>query len=287
MSGSDVEVLTLCVGAFRDKYQAVAMRFDAFSAAWTKFLHSEPNCTSTQDAIETLLRESERELAKLLSTNGNTVPFQGIMVQTLTLHRGQRRDSSTGSSVQSEFAFVAVPGSTLSDTVPEKSVDKEHPVEEAVSEDPSVNKVPVEEAVGEDVDKGPLAEEPISVSEEPVPLCVEPEPVSQECETFSFDWGFRRISKMDKKKKKATFAFGETQPAEEYPTEEYPTEVPAEEPLAEEVCCAYDIIEEVPVCHPELDAPRMILEGGRLPLLRRTRRKRAESRSKLHFHRNL
>lgn len=50
--------------------------------------------------------------------------FEENVVQTLTLHRGQRRDSSAESIVRSEFEFVAPPGSSLSDVaVPPSDYD--------------------------------------------------------------------------------------------------------------------------------------------------------------------
>jgi hypothetical protein len=204
----------------------VAMSFDPITATWTKFLHSEPICTSTRDAIETLLKESERKLAKLLSAGGNTVPFQGIMVQTLTLYRRQQRDPSSGDSVQSESVVVATPAPTLSDTVSGDFGHMEHLVEVATSREPSVDeapvdKAPVEEAVVEDVNEKSLDEKPLYVSEEPGQA-------SQESETISFKRSPWSMSKKDKKKK-ATFTFDEIKPAEEYLAE-----VPAEEPPAED-----------------------------------------------------
>jgi hypothetical protein len=239
------------------------MSFDPFTARWTKFLHSEPACTSTRDAIDTLLRESERELVKLLSANGNAVPFQGFMVQTLTLHRGQRRAPSAGSSVESESVLVAAPGSTLSDTVPDEFVQGEHPTEVAATKEPLVDEAPVKRAVVEEEEK------PISLCEMPEPLCVEPEPVSPNYDTISSDWRLWDISNKEKRKRKARFKFDEIHPVEEYPTEVPSKESPAETRVeeiwvewnhpAEEVCSANDIIEDVPTCNPEPDAPP--LEG--------------------------
>jgi len=61
--------------------QAVTTSFDPFTATWTKSLYSELFCTS-RDTIDALLKESEKELAKLLSASRNIVPFQGVMEQT-------------------------------------------------------------------------------------------------------------------------------------------------------------------------------------------------------------
>ena len=95
----------------------------------TKFLHSELVCTS-RDAIDALLKDSEKELAKLLSASGNTVPFQGVMEQTFTLRReGQRNDSISADSMRSDPIVIRTPASTLSDTDLSNFVEAEHPVE--------------------------------------------------------------------------------------------------------------------------------------------------------------
>jgi hypothetical protein len=125
------------------------MSFNPFNGTWTKFLHGEPAST-TSSAIQSLLGESNKELTSIFSTNGITVPFRGNMMQTLTLCRGERKDSGAGSSEPSEFVFVATPGSSLSDNVPVEHVNDELPVEEApveeVAEEPDNYELPVEAA---------------------------------------------------------------------------------------------------------------------------------------------
>jgi hypothetical protein len=198
------------------------MSFDSYNATWTKFLHSEL-VSSSQNALKSLLRESEMELAKLFSSNGIAIPFQGNNVQTLVLRHVPRRDSSAGSSLQSEFDFIATPGSTSSDvTVSEKPVD-EAPAEEAIVE---------------------------AVAEEFVPI----EQESQEPDVVTFDWDSWGTTKKDKKKKKARFFFDGPSPAEECPAE-----AAAQEPLVEapppaaEVCSLDYVTEETPALEPSLD----------------------------------
>ena len=116
-------------------YQAVATSFDPFTATWTKFLHSELVCTS-RDAINALLKDSEKELAKLLSASGNTVPFQGVMEQTFTLRReGQQNDSVSADSMRSDPIVIGTPAPTLSDTGSRNFVEAEHTVEVPASEE--------------------------------------------------------------------------------------------------------------------------------------------------------
>ena len=197
------------------------MSFDPFTATWTKFLHSDPSCISTRNALATLLSVSEIELAKLLSVNGNPIPFQGAMMQSLTLRRGERRESSTGNSMQSESIFVATPGSILPGDARDEIVDREHPVEVADPIESLGDRAPVEEAVVEEVFEKPLAQEPISVSKGPQPLSFEPEPVSQEAD----EWGGWGRHKKDTKKEKLSVTFDDIQPAEVYPTDT-PAEIP-------------------------------------------------------------
>jgi hypothetical protein len=195
--GTNVEVLTLCVDAAHDEHQAVAMSFSPFNGTWTKFLHSEP-ASSPSSAIENLLGESNKELTSIFSTNGITVPFQGNMMQTLTLCRGERRDSGAGSSEPSEFVFVATPGSSLSDNVPVEHVNDELPVEEAlveeVAEEPDNYELPVEEAPVEEAtepdDYGVLVEES-PVEEVPEPgdneLLVEEAPAEEAAVAHAYE----------------------------------------------------------------------------------------------------
>jgi hypothetical protein len=197
------------------------MSFDSFNATWTKFLHSEL-VSSSQNALKSLLRESEMELAKLFSSNEIAVPFQGNNVQTLILRYGPRRDSSAGSSPQSEFEFIATPGSTSSDvTVSEQLVD-EAPAEEAA------------------VDA--IAEEFAAIEQE-----------SQEPEVVTFDWDSWGTTKKDKKKK-ARFNFDGTHPAEECPAEALAQEPLVEaQPPAGEVCPLDCVTERTPALEPNPD----------------------------------
>jgi hypothetical protein len=267
--GPNVEVLTLCVDAAHDQHQAVAMSFNPFNGTWTKFLHGEPAST-TSSAIQSLLGESNKELTSIFSTNGITVPFQGNMMQTLTLCRGERRDSGAGSSEPSEFVFVATPGSSLSDNFPvEHGNDElppaaaEAPVEEVAEEpdnyellveeapppveevaEPGDNELLVEEAPAEEATVAPanediVAEESIPVLEEPAPPCMDPEPVPPECEATNLDWGTWFSSKKDKKKK-TRFMFDESCP-------------PAEEPSSQEVYLFDCPVEKVKEPEPEPD----------------------------------
>ncbi|RDW63625.1 hypothetical protein BP6252_11170 [Coleophoma cylindrospora] len=241
--GSDVEVLTLCVSNTprdkyhtpRDKYQAVALRIDPLTTIWTKFLHSEPNCISSRDAIDTLLAQSERELATLLMANGSIIPFRGNMVQILTPQGGYRRDSNAGDSMASQFSNIVTPESTLPDAVPDDSTHEEHLFQVVTSKEPPADDVAAAEGVGVEED------ELIPVSEAPEPLCVVPEPVSSEAQL----------------------------------AEQYPTEVPAERSPVEAgvedswieggcpVVEVFDAGEEPPACYSGLDAPLLEDESSR------------------------
>jgi hypothetical protein len=272
----------VCVDASYDKYQAVAVRFDPLTASWTKFLHSEPNDTSTRGAIETLLRVSEEELVKLITANGDTLPFQGTLVQNLTLHRGQPRDASSEDSLLSDFVCVVTPGPNLLATVPSESGHRDNAIEVPASNDPSVDGVPVAEAAVEDIlHESPM--ESVAVSGEIELACAElepavevPEPALEESETFTSrwsSWGTGSKSKKNKKTKKTRFIFDETQPADEYladiaaeelvPEEPAPEEPPAEA-IVEEIrveveystvkaCSSYDMTEEVAASHHKPD----------------------------------
>ncbi|KAE8451976.1 hypothetical protein EG329_002140 [Mollisiaceae sp. DMI_Dod_QoI] len=163
----DVEVITLKVHPFHEMYQAVAMSFDPLSGTWTKFLHGEATSGCGGGAIASLLDKSAWELQKLFSENGNTLPFEREMMQTLTLRRAQRRDSSAGSSLRSESVFIATPGSSL----PDDSVSAEPDYEEPT---------PCPEP--EPADLEPPYGEPVADSDEPAPPCTEPEPTCYEPE---------------------------------------------------------------------------------------------------------
>lgn len=182
--GSDVEVLTLCVP--HDMYQAVAMSFNPFTGTWAKFLHSEPVCTS-RDAIDALLKHSEKELAKRLCASRNTIPFQGIMEQTLTLRRGgQRRDSSSADSMRSDPIHIC---------------EAEHPVDVPASGEPLVDEAPVKETIIEDINE----------HKHPPPPPPEEEPAED-------DWGSWRLVNTNKNGgKKADPEFPEVEPTVEEP----------------------------------------------------------------------
>jgi len=122
----------------------------------------------------------------------------------LTLCCKQRRDSSVGSGLQSQFVLIATPGSTLSeDTSSKEHLDDEAPLEKlAVEEVPAAEEsMPLEEFVVEEIPSAKEIAEEIAVEaalalEELVEeVAEEPEPVSQRSVAI---WG---ISKRDKHKK--------------------------------------------------------------------------------------
>lgn len=170
------------------------MSFDPFTATWAKFLHSEPVCTP-RGAIDALLEDSGKELAKLLSASGNTIPFQGMMEQTLTVRRrGQRRDNKCNFG------------------------EAEHPVEVFASGKPLVDKAPVEETVIEDINEHkhpPPEEEPAeddwerwrvvktnkNGGKKADPESPEVEPIVEELAPLEDEWSFDK--KKDKKKSKS------------------------------------------------------------------------------------
>ncbi|KAG9228160.1 hypothetical protein BJ875DRAFT_490150, partial [Amylocarpus encephaloides] len=186
--GPDVEVFTLCV--LRDKYQAVAIRSIPFTTTWTKFLHSKLAFTS-RDAIDALLEDSEKELAKFFSTSGIALPFEEKMEQTFTLCRGgQRRDSSSGDSARSDHIIVATSASTFLDTGSDTFAQAEQPVEVTASEEPLVDETPVAEQI--EVVPDEVAEQ----------IEVVPDEVAEQIEVVpddAFGWG--SLGKKDKKKK--------------------------------------------------------------------------------------
>lgn len=113
--GPGIEVFTLYSGS---SYQAVAMRFDPLTAAWTKFLHSTEDAGSTNQALDLLLKGTEIELANLFSANGISIPFSSDPVQTMTLNRSVRNYSGASSnapSADSVFEIIATPESTSED----------------------------------------------------------------------------------------------------------------------------------------------------------------------------
>lgn len=111
--GENIEIFTF---SSDNRHQAVVMRFEKWTNSWTKFLHSEEE-QSTYIALSGLLVKTEIELAKLFSANGVGIPFQEAPFQTMVLDREVRSDSvisSRARSDDSEFQFIATPGSTLS-----------------------------------------------------------------------------------------------------------------------------------------------------------------------------
>jgi len=129
-------------------------------------LHGPLN-TQTEYALRGLLLESEKELAKLLATNGNRVPFDGEIAQILTLThgRGQLEVPDSPVSQQSEFVFIAAPGSSL----PDLHTNKEAP---ATLNSP-IDEVHSKEAICEESD----CEAPL--------VCEEPDYEKPDCKTFS------------------------------------------------------------------------------------------------------
>jgi len=275
----------------------VAISFDPFTTTWTKFLHGEAGCDSSQTSIFRLLHESEKELAKLLLANGNMVPYQGNVVQTVSLRREQQKDTSAGSSLGSGIVCITTPESILSDTVRVECFHEEHPVEVAASEEPQVDETPVEaleplcdgpEPASEVLDYIPDEPEYIPAELEDIPaepedILPEPESISQDTETTNFGWGTLAISKKDKKKRKERFTFNEMPVAEEYPTdvltEEAPAEITAEEDGYEwghptEVdCSVIDIIEEIPpACNLQVDVPN--IEDDYIPTSKKDKKKK-------------
>ncbi|CZR70007.1 uncharacterized protein PAC_19908 [Phialocephala subalpina] len=231
--GPDVEVVILHVNTLHGRlHQAVAVNLHPFNkATWTKYLHGEP-ASSFNHATLTLLEESERELAKFFSVNGNTVPFEGDMAQILTLGRGQREDSNAGSSLQSDFVFIATPGSTLPDgTVPKELIEADYPVEEYPAPETPVaaEARPIEEevcAVECAAEESALVEDcavECATEESPAP---EPEPVAEE----DLGWGYFFPKKDKRKGKKSRQEFLDVI---EEPTPE-PELVPEPEPVIED-----------------------------------------------------
>ncbi|KFX93413.1 hypothetical protein O988_06836 [Pseudogymnoascus sp. VKM F-3808] len=109
--GVETEVLTLHCG---DRHQALAIRFDSVTESATILLHTKCHASSTNDAIQYLLQETEIEVAKLFSTNGISIPFLGDLVEAMTIRRGV---SYARSSTQlEELEFIATPVSSLPET---------------------------------------------------------------------------------------------------------------------------------------------------------------------------
>jgi len=246
------------------------MTYDSFNATWTKFLHSEPDSASTQSAILSLLGESERELAKLFWANRNALPFRRHMMQTLTLHRKQCRDSSVASSVTSESSLSD--GTVTREHFGEEASLDEYAMEEAAQEavmEEIMDEAAVEEeeeeiieeiVVEEDIEEAPMEDDIVekataesvtegtpSVSEEPAPPYDEPTPVSQKLDAINFwnSWDASPKDKKNKKKKTRFLLYGS------------PPTVP--EPPIEEIF-SDDIVEETPVPEPEPEHDALSLE---------------------------
>lgn len=179
-------------------HQAVATSFDPFTATWTKFLHSELVCTS-RDAIDALLKDSEKELAKRLSASGNTVPFQGVMEQTFALRReGQRNDSISADSMRSD-PVIGIPASTLSDTASCNFVEVEHPVEVPASGESLVDKV--EEPAEDNWGSWGVSRTKKNGGKNADPEAPKIETIAEESAPPDDEWSFGKNNKKDKKKK--------------------------------------------------------------------------------------
>ncbi|KUJ06869.1 uncharacterized protein LY89DRAFT_692225 [Mollisia scopiformis] len=206
--GPDTEVLTLSHDA---GHQAIAVRYDVFSASWTKFLHGHRNSRNTMDALQCLLRETEIEITKRLSVNGVSVPFaESNGMQNMSLHRRMHHGlgpSSIASSDQSRFEFIATPQSSVTER------DIPHPCEscEALTEEPGLNLAvdPVEDEWALPISKkkkkgkkgvlGWSFEDPVieeAVSEQPPQA---PQPASEPLAEVVDDWGSFWASKKQKK----------------------------------------------------------------------------------------
>ena len=208
-------------------YQAVATSFDPFTTKWTKFLHSERVCTS-RDAIDALLQDSEKELAKLLSASGNALPFQGVMKQTFTLRReGQRNDSISADSMRSDPIVIGSPASTLSDTGSRNFVEAEHPVEVPVSGETLVDKV--EEPAEDDWGSWGFLKTKKNGGKKADPEVPKVETIAEESALPEDEWSFGK--KKDKKKR------GKSDIVKEPPKVEELIEAPDPEP--EEVHMAW------------------------------------------------
>ncbi|KAH7403856.1 hypothetical protein BKA64DRAFT_707328 [Cadophora sp. MPI-SDFR-AT-0126] len=166
--GDKVEILTLYIDTGEcSGHQAIAITSQSPKATWTKLLHGQLN-SQTEFALRDLLLESEKELAKLLATNGNNLPFRGEMTQVLTNDSGQQVSDSPASH-ESDFVVLAAPVSSLSDL-------------QTNQQPPSTLDCPVDEMYPKDsvceelVCKEPICDEPaceapaceVSICEEPV-----------------------------------------------------------------------------------------------------------------------
>ncbi|KAH8819320.1 hypothetical protein F5884DRAFT_743735 [Xylogone sp. PMI_703] len=183
--GPDVEVLTFYVDkqdAFQQylEHQAIAIRFDPITTTWTKLLHGSP-VNGPQYAINSLLYASEVAIAKLLSENGNSIPFKEACAQ-------------------SDYICIATPESTLPDDVTtNKAIDGDQLVEEVTSKEPST----------------PLTGETILISKTPTAPYVGPEQKLEESETINSKSDLRGFRKKAKKQKKTELTIMESKPKEE------------------------------------------------------------------------
>lgn len=88
-----------------------------------------------------MLKDSEKELAKLLSISENTIPFQGVMEQSFTMRcRGQRRDSISIDNMRSDPIIIITLASTLLDTSSSNFVKAEYLVKVPASKESLVDK---------------------------------------------------------------------------------------------------------------------------------------------------
>ncbi|KAH6715752.1 hypothetical protein BKA61DRAFT_654707 [Leptodontidium sp. MPI-SDFR-AT-0119] len=284
--GDKVEILTIYVQTETvSGHQAIAATSHSPEATWTKFLHGPLN-SQTEYALRGLLLESEKELAKLLATNGNRVPFDGEMTQTLTCGRGQPEVPDCPASQQSEFVFIAAPGSSLSDlhTDEEAPAALNSPVDEVHPRDPICEEPIYEEpACDEPVCGEPVYDETVCqaiVIEEPQPIPDEddgwgfgvgrkgkkkgrkvveeikvikesiPEPEPEPVPDEDYGWGFGIGRKGKKEKKKGRKAVEEVEVIEESIPEPEPVPSPACDPEPEESIPEPESVPS-PACDPE------------------------------------
>ncbi|KAH8598628.1 hypothetical protein B0O99DRAFT_738822 [Bisporella sp. PMI_857] len=187
--GPDTDVVTLSYNG--GLYQAVAIKFDPFTASWTRFVHSTEGANSSEDAISWLLYETETRIANLFSTNGLCIPLSGDPVQTMTLQRVRSHSaaSSSGRSQNSSLEFIATPDSksengiafeeaTLVESIP---VEADVEIESAVREHPQEEMPVVEEiphhlcaVVDVEVPCAPYEESKVEDAPSPDPKAVPP-----------------------------------------------------------------------------------------------------------------
>ncbi|KFY06034.1 hypothetical protein V491_08896, partial [Pseudogymnoascus sp. VKM F-3775] len=204
--GVETEVLTLRYG---DGHQALAIGFDSVTESATKLLHTKYHASSTNEAIQYLLQETEMEVAKRFSTNGISIPFTGDLVETITIRRSV--SCAPGTTQSEDFELIATPVSNLPEiSVTEKeNLDENHQVEhddkgfEGHIQDPAK----IEEyALCE-----PTPEAPVDHNLEWAPLASKKDKKKKKrviAADGDFEWG-TLMPKKDKKKKKRVTAVDE------------------------------------------------------------------------------